>query len=184
MGCNLWAFVPLRMDGMPLFQKTGFRVPKLVTPIVEAERDGTWKVVFAGSGSLPAASKGHADMDTLVAAVDREIAFMYQPRVGPEGLGVQYAWYPWGTPKPARKDTPDLPTSVLIFDIETGLGYRASLEGDRGVQGVASRLARLPDVIAAAVRARWPGLGDRPPPAMFAWNRILTAAGFRPDQRS
>jgi hypothetical protein len=169
---------------MPLFQKPGFTMPDLVTAIVEPERGGTWKLTFVGIGSLPADSKGHADMDALVAGVDREIAFMYQPRVGSEGLGVQYAWYPWGTPKPAKKGTPDVPTSLLIFDIETGLGYRASLDGDRGVQGVASRLALLPDVIAAAVRARWPGLGDRPPPAMFTWNRVLTYARFEPYRRS
>jgi len=166
------------------FKKLAFSMPELVTGIVELERGGTWEVRFAGSGTLPAGSKGYPDMDALVGAVDREIAFMYQPRVGPEGLGVQYAWYPWGTPKLAKKGTPDVPTSFLVFDIEAGLGYRASLDWDRGVQCVASRLAQLPDVIAAAVRARWPGLGDRPPPAMFAWNRILTSAGFRPYQRS
>lgn len=162
----------------PLFGKPRFTLPDLVTAIVEPERDRTWKVMFVGSGALPAESKGHRDMDALVAAVDREIAFMYQPRVGPEGLGVQYAWYPWGTPKPAKKGTPDMPTSALVFVIETGLGFRAALDGDPGLQGVAARLAQLPDVIAAAVRARWPGLGDRPPPAMLTWNRTLTARGF------
>lgn len=167
----------------PLLKKPGFTLPDLVTAIVEQERNGTWKVMFVGSGSLPTDSKGHADMDALVATIDREITFMYQPRVGPEGLGVQYAWYPWGTPKPAKKGTPDVPTTFLIFDIETGLGYRASLDGEPGLQGVASRLAQLPDIVAAAVRARWPGLGDRPPPAMFAWNRVLTPAGFQPYTR-
>ena len=167
----------------PLFGKSGLTVPDLLTAIVEPERGGTWKVIFVGTGSLPADSKGHADMDALVAAVDREIAFMYQPRVGRAGLGVQYAWYPWGDPKPAKKGTPDAPTSALVFVIETGLGYRASLDGEPGVQGVASRLAQLPDIVAAAVRARWPGLGDRPPPALFAWNRVLTPAGFQPYTR-
>lgn len=163
----------------PLFKRPTFILPDLVTAVVEAERGGTWKVMFVGSGSLPADSKGHADMDALVATVDREIAFMYQPRVGPEGIGVQYAWYPWGTPKPAKTGTPDEPTSFLVFVIDSGYGYRASLDGEPGLQGVATRLAQLPDVVGAAVRARWPGIGDRPPPAMFSWNRTLTAAGFQ-----
>ncbi len=167
----------------PLFAKPTVSVPDLVTGIVEPERGGTWKVMFVGTGVLPAPSRGHPDMDALVAAVDREIAFMYQPRVGPLGLGVQYAWYPWGTPKPAKKGTPDAPTDFLVFEIEAGFGYRASLAGEPGLQGVATRLAQLPDAIATAAHSRWPGLGDRPPPGMFTWNRTLTSAGFQPYTR-
>ncbi len=158
----------------PLFKKTHVAVPALVTAIVERQRDGTWKVSFSGSGSLPADSKGHADMDALVTAVDRQIVALYLPHLAQHGMGIQYAWYPWGKPKPAKRGTPDAPTEFLVFVIETGLGYRATLAGEPGLHGVATSLKQLSDVIRAAVRARWPGLGDRPPPAMFTWERRLT----------
>jgi hypothetical protein len=99
-------------------------------------------------------------------------------------MGIQYAWYPWGTPKPAKKGTPNAPTEFLVFVIETGLGYRATLAGEPGLYGVATSLTQLPDVIASAVRARWPGLGDRPPPAMFTWERTLMPPASRPNTRA
>ena len=159
-------------------------VPALVTAIVERQRDGTWKVTFAGSGSLPTDSKGHADIDALVTAVDKQIVALYLPHLGQDGMGIQFAWYAWGTPKPAKKGTPDAPTEFLVFVIETGLGYRATLAGEPGLYGVATSLRQLPDVIAAAVRRRWPGLGDRPPPAMFTWERRLTPPASRPTTRA
>lgn len=168
----------------PFFKKTRVTVPDLVTVIVEPERRGTWKVMFAGSGSLPAVSTGHIDMDGLVTAVDKQIVALYLPHLAQDGMGVQYAWYPWGTPKAAKKRTPDVPNELLVFTIETGLGYRASLAAEPGLQGVATSLRQLPDVIAAAVRARWPGLGDRPPPAMFTWHRTLTPPGAQPTTRT
>ncbi|HLB77025.1 MAG TPA: hypothetical protein VJO72_08330 [Candidatus Dormibacteraeota bacterium] len=168
----------------PLFKKSHAAAPALVTAVVEGQRDGTWKVTFTGSGSLPAGSKGHPDMDALVTAVDKQIVTLYLPHLAQDGMGIQYAWYPWGTPKPAKKGTPNAPTEFLVFVIETGLGYRATLAGEPGLYGVATSLKQLPDVIAAAVRARWPGLGDRPPPAMFTWERTLMPPASRPNTRS
>ena len=168
----------------PLFKKTRVTVPDLVTVIVELGRQGTWKVVFTGSGSLPAASTGHVDIDALVTAVDKQIVDLYLPHLAKGGMGVRYAWYPWGRLKPAKKGTPDVPTEFLVFAIETGLGYRATLAGEPGLQGVATRLSQLPAIIGAAVRARWPGLGDRPPPAMFTWNRTLMPPASGANRRS
>ena len=167
----------------PLFKKTRVTVPDLVTVIVEPGRQQRWKVMFTGSGSLPAASTDHVDIDALVTAVDKQIVALYLPHLTQVGMGIRYAWYPWGTPKPARRGTPDAPTEILVFVIETGLGYRATLAGEPGLHGVATSLKQLPDRIAAAVRARWPGLGTRPPPAMFTWNRTLTPPGSQPNTR-
>jgi hypothetical protein len=156
-------------------------MPDLVTVMVEHQPDGTLSAGFIGEGSLPPDSDGHADMDSLVNAVDRIVLDLYQPSPSETSkrMGFQYAWYPWADDKKALKQ-PGAPKEFLLFEIRQSVGgYQVWLATDPAISTVSPRLADLPSAISTVTYARWPALVGRAIPGMFHWNRELTAAGFR-----
>lgn len=168
--------MPLR-----LFGRSRVRPPDLVTVLVAHQPDGTLEAEFIGEGSLPPDSRGYADMDTLVSAVERAVLDLYRssPTETPVPMGFQYAWYPWGEDKKALK-MPDGPREFLAFEIrQSSGGYEVWLPTEPTISTASPRLADLPSLIADKTVERWPTLGGRAIPGMLHWNRELTAVGFR-----
>lgn len=167
--------MPLR-----LFGRSRVRLPDLVTVLVAHQPDGTLEAEFIGEGSLPPDSRGYADMDTLVSAVERTVLDLYRssPTETPVPMGFQYAWYPWGEDKKALK-MPEGPREFLVFEIRQSIGgYEAWLPGEP-IATASPRLAELPSILANKTVERWPTLVGRAIPGMLHWNRELTAVGFR-----
>jgi hypothetical protein len=168
--------VPLR-----LFGRSRVRLPDLVTVLVAHQPDGTLEAEFIGEGSLPPESRGYADMDTLVSAVERAVLDLYRssPTETPVPMGFQYAWYPWGEDKKALK-MPGGPREFLVFEIRQSIsGYEVWLPTEPTISTASPRLAELPSLIAGKTLERWPTLVGRAIPGMLHWNRELTAVGFR-----
>jgi hypothetical protein len=148
--------------------------------LVAHQPDGSLEAEFIGEGSLPPDSRGYADMDTLVSAVERAVLDLYRssPAETPVPIGFQYAWYPWGEDKNALK-MPDGPREFLVFEIRQSTGgYEVWLPAEP-IATASPRLADLPSLIADKTTERWPTLVGRAIPGMLHWNRELTAVGFR-----
>ena len=168
---------------MPLrfFGRSRVHLPDLVTVLVAHQPDGTLGAEFIGEGSLPPDSRGYADMDTLVSAVERAVLDLYRssPTETPVPMGFQYAWYPWGEDKKALK-MPDGPREFLVFEIRQSTGgYEVWLPTEPTISTASLHLADLPSLIADKTVERWPTLVGRAIPGMLHWNRELTAGGFR-----
>ena len=160
------------------FQRAAFRLPDLLTIMVDTDNDSL-KVTYIAEGSVPAESGGYADMDELVAAVDRAVIDLYSEHLGDRVMGVQYAWYPWGDHKPPTQA--GLPKDFyLLFEIQaSGGGYKASVPTEPSTRVEAATLRELCQAAEETALRQWPVLESSGIPGMMHWNRDLASGQFR-----
>lgn len=154
-------------------------MPDLITVIVARGRSEGWDVSVVAEGKQPTLpDRSSATFDEFVGTTDRVVRERYAGDVPPEGIGFQYAWYPWGDGD-GGKNVPDPPGKFPLFEVRsTPDGYTVSLDDEPMFSVIAARLADLPDAIWSEVGRRWPELAGRPPIGMVHWNRTLTPSGF------